>query len=162
MIATTGPLLQAVDRTCAIKQPLALKNGLKIHTALCNIRIPVSQKERIMSNTNFTVAIPDDLLTAAKVMAAKSGTSLNSIIRNLLDGFVNNESTPLSGNYEILLKYSLGQVAAKKVIKNLHLENVNELNALTIQAGFPIPRVSLQENEDMQKRFSQMLDRANA
>lgn len=115
-----------------------------------------------MSNTNFTVAIPDELLTAAKVMAAKSGTSLNSIIRNLLDGFVNNESTPLSGNYEILLKYSLGQVAAKKAIKSLHLENVNELNALTIQAGFPIPRVSLQENEDMQRRFSQMLDRANA
>jgi len=113
-----------------------------------------------MSNTNFTVAIPDDLLTAAKVMAAKSGTSLNSIIRNLLDGFVNYGSAPLSGNYEILLKYSLGQIAGKRAIKSLHLESDVELNALTIQAGFPLPRVSLQENEDMKQRFHQMLERA--
>ena len=110
--------------------------------------------------SNFTVAIPDDLLTDAKVMAAKTGTSLNSIIRLLLDGFIKNECTPLSGNYEILLKYSLGQFTAKKTMKLLHLSSGAELDDLTLNSGLPLPRLSLQETESMQKRFGNMLDKA--
>ena len=42
-----------------------------------------------MIMSNFAVAIPDDLLMDAKVMAAKTDTSLNSIIRLLLEAFIN-------------------------------------------------------------------------
>ena len=110
--------------------------------------------------SNFTVAIPDDLLTNAKVMAAKAGTSVNALIRTLLDGFVQNESSPMSGNFEILLQYSLGQITPKKAIKLLHLEDEAALEKVTLQAGFPIPRLSLQETDNMQKRFGEMLDKA--
>ncbi len=111
--------------------------------------------------SNFTVAIPDDLLTNAKVMAAKAGTSVNALIRTLLDGFVQNESSPMSGNFEILLQYSLGQISPKKAVKLLHLEDEVALEKITLQAGFPIPRLSLQETDNMQKRFGEMLDKAS-
>ena len=111
---------------------------------------------------NFTVALPDDLLTDAKVAAAKTGTSVNSIIRVLLDGFVKNQRSALSGNYEILLKYSLGQVSPARAVALLHLENGQALNNLAIQAGLPLPRLSPQEEEAMQKRFGEMLDRAES
>ncbi len=110
--------------------------------------------------SNFTVAIPDDLLTNAKVMAAKAGTSVNALIRTLLDGFVQNESSPMSGNFEILLQYSLGQITPKKAVKLLHLEDEAALEKITLQAGFPVPRLSLQETDNMQKRFGEMLDKA--
>ena len=111
--------------------------------------------------SNFTVAIPDDLLTDAKIMAAKAGTSVNALIRTLLDGFVQNESSPRSGNFEILLQYSLGQIVPKKAVKLLHLEDEAALEKVTLQAGFPIPRLSLQETDNMQKRFGEMLDKAS-
>ena len=110
--------------------------------------------------SNFTVAIPDDLLTNTKVMAAKAGTSVNALIRTLLDGFVQNESSPMSGNFEILLQYSLGQITPKKAVKLLHLEDEAALEKITLQAGFPVPRLSLQETDNMQKRFGEMLDKA--
>jgi plasmid stability protein len=111
--------------------------------------------------SNFIVAIPDELLTDAKVMAAKTGTSLNAIIRSLLDGFVQSESSPMAGNFELLLKYSLGQLTAKQTIKLLHLKDEAALHVLTLKAGFPLPRLSIQETEIMKKRFSEMLAKAS-
>jgi hypothetical protein len=108
----------------------------------------------------FTVAIPEELLRDAKAMAAKTGTSMSAIVRLLLEGFVKSEAPPLSGNYEILLKYSLGQLSAPRAAHMLHLETDTELNALALQAGFPLPRLALQETEAMQKRFGEMLDMA--
>jgi hypothetical protein len=112
--------------------------------------------------SNFTVAIPDDLLTDAKVMAAKSGTSVNALICTLLEGFVKNKSSPMSGNFDILLQYSLGQITPRKAVKLLHLEDDATLNRVTLQAGFPIPRLSLQETDNMQRRFGEMLDKASS
>ena len=112
--------------------------------------------------SNFTVAIPDDLLADAKVCAAKAGTSVNSIIRVLLEGFVRNESVPLSGNSEILFKYSLGQITDKKAMKLLHLENEDVLRLMTLHAGLPIPRLSDQETEAMSKKFGEMIERFGA
>ena len=112
--------------------------------------------------SNFTVAIPDDLLADAKVCAAKAGTSLNSIIRVLLEGFVRNASAPLSGNSEILFKYSLGQISDQKAMKLLHLESEEVLRLMTLHAGLPIPRLSDQENEVMSKKFGEMIHRFGA
>lgn len=112
--------------------------------------------------SNFTVAIPDNLLTDSKIMAAKTGVSLNALIRNLLEGFIQMESPPFSGNFEILFRYSLGQLTAKKAANLLHLDDEEALQMMTLNAGFPIPRLSSQESESMQKRFSDMLDRHSA
>lgn len=112
--------------------------------------------------SNFTVAIPDELLTDAKVMAAKSGTSLNAIIRALLEGFVQKESSSMTGNFEILLQYSLGQLSAKGAVKKLHLDDESTLNLMTRSAALPLPRLSLEENEAMRKRFGEMLNKAKA
>lgn len=108
--------------------------------------------------SNFTVSIPDDLLTEAKVVAARSGVSLNAIIRNLLEGVVQNTSVSMSGNFEILMKYSLGQVSAKRAGILLHLEDESLLVDMTKKAGLPIPTIALREAESMRKRFGKMLD----
>lgn len=112
--------------------------------------------------TNFTVAIPDDLLADAKVCAAKTGTSVNSIIRVLLEGFVKNENSPLSGNYEILFKYSLGQITGQKAMKLLHLDDDEVLRLMVLHAGLPLPRLSESENEAMSKKFGEMVERFGA
>jgi hypothetical protein len=112
--------------------------------------------------TNFTVAIPDDLLADAKVCAAKAGTSVNSILRVLLEGFVRNESAPLSGNSEILFKYSLGQMTEQKAMKLLHLDDEEDLRLMVLRAGLPLPRLSEQETEVMSKKFGEMIERFGA
>ena len=109
--------------------------------------------------SNFTVAIPDDLLADAKVVAAKAGTSLNAILRTLLEGYVRNERGPLTGNYEILFRYSLGQISEKEAVKELHLDDINLLGVLTVKAGLPLPRLSLEETASMKKNFGEMIDR---
>ena len=108
---------------------------------------------------NVTVAIPDELLSQAKVVAARTDTSVNATIRQLLEGHIRNEGVPLSGNYEILFKYSAGQISEQSAMKELHLGNVEALALMTIQAGFPLPRLSLQETAAMQKNFGDMIDR---
>lgn len=107
---------------------------------------------------NFTVAIPDDLLVDAKVAAAKCSLSLNAVLRQLLEGFVRNESLSLCGNYEILFRYSLGLIAEDKAIETLHLDRAGDLKVMTIAAGLPMPRLSAQETEEMQKTFGAAMD----
>jgi len=108
---------------------------------------------------NFTIAIPDDLFADATACAEKTGASLDSIIRQLLEGYVRNESVPLSGNYEILFRYSLGQVPENGAMREPHLDDEAALSALMIQAGLPLPRLSLEETAAMQKNFGEMIDR---
>ncbi len=108
------------------------------------------------------VGVPSDLLADAKVMAAKTGNPLSSIILGLLAGFVKNEAGPLTGNYEILLAYSLGRISAGNAAHQLHLDSESALNKLTLEAGLPIPRLGLQETEAMRKRFAETMDKAAA
>ena len=66
----------------------------------------------------------------------------------------------MTGNFEILLQYSLGQITAKNAVKQLHLEDNDALNLMTRNSGLPLPRLSMEENEAMRQRFSEMLDKA--
>lgn len=106
-----------------------------------------------------TVDIPDDLHTDAKACAVKGGTSVSAIIRHLLEGYVRNQNAPLPGNFEVLFRYSLGQVSQEEAMRELHLESEDALHFLTNQAGLPRPRLSLAETAAMQKHFGDMLDR---
>lgn len=108
--------------------------------------------------SNFTVSIPDDLLTDAKVVAAKTGTSVNAIIRLLLDGFVQKQRLTMSGNFEILLRYSLGSISAKTAVKQLHLEDEESLYRLLSCEKLPVSRLSSEVTDGMQKRFTTMCD----
>jgi len=108
---------------------------------------------------NFTVAIPDELLAEAKVAAARTDTSVNAILRQLLEGFVRGQAAALPGNFEVLFRYSLGQVSGQEAIKALHLADEETLHRMTIQAGFPLPRLSLQETAAMRKVAGDMMDR---
>jgi len=107
---------------------------------------------------NFTVSIPEDLLSRAKVVAAMTNTSVNATVRALLEQHVQMLEKPLSGNYELLFKYSLGQLSEDSLIRDLHLESHEELRILVLQAGLPLPRLSLDEQKEMQDRFSKILD----
>ena len=109
--------------------------------------------------TNFTVAIPNDLLSETKVIAAKTNTSVNAIIRMLLEGFIENKNAIMSGNSEILLKYSLGKISTKEAMKQLHVPNKENLDFMVVQSGFPIPRILEKIELNMQNKFSDMLDR---
>lgn len=109
--------------------------------------------------SNFTVAIPDDLLADAKIAAAKAGTSVNSVIRTLLEGFVRNESGPLTGNFEIIFRYSIGKLTAAKAVQELHLDTDEQLRAMTLQSGLPLPRLSINETDGMEKHFGTMVER---
>ncbi len=108
--------------------------------------------------SNFTVAIPDDLLSDAKIVAAQTGTSVNSIIRQLLEGHVRSQRSAMPGNYEILFKYSLGQVTSRTAVRELHLDSDEALHAMVVNAGLPLPRLSQQETEQMQKRLHEMVE----
>jgi hypothetical protein len=44
-------------------------------------------------------------------------------------------------------------------MKELHLDDEESLSALTIQAGLPLPRLSLEETAVMQKNLGEMIDR---
>lgn len=109
---------------------------------------------------NFTVAIPADLLADAKVAAARANTSLSQLVRVLLEGCVKNQSIAMSGNFDILLRFSLGQITAQQAQKLLHLDDPLVLDTMLSSAGLPMPRLSLQQTDAMQRRFGEMLDRA--
>lgn len=107
----------------------------------------------------ITINIPDDLLADTKACAAKAGVSVSELIRHLLAGHVRNERATLPGNFEVLLRFSLGQISERDAMAELHLDDEDALSVLTILAGLPLPRLSLEETAAMQKSFGEMLDR---
>ena len=107
----------------------------------------------------ITITVPDELLADAKACAAKAGVSVSELVRHLLAGHVRNERAPLPGNFEILLRFSLGQVSERDAMAELHLDDEDALSVLTILAGLPLPRLSLEETAAMRKNFGEMLDR---
>jgi len=105
------------------------------------------------------IEIPEALAVEVDAMAAKAGVSTNEVVRALLEGFVQAERAPLSGNIEILLQFSLGQLEAAKAAQMLHLADENILYLLVRQVGLPLPRLSLEQTEAMRKQFGEMLDK---
>ena len=108
---------------------------------------------------NFTVAIPDELLAKSKVVAALAETSVNALIRALLEGHIESSSSALSGNYQILFRYSIGKITEEKALALLQQPDRERLHNLVRHAGLPLPRLDLQEAKKMQETFSEMIDR---
>ena len=97
-----------------------------------------------MATVNFTGSVDRDLLKRAKVIAAKTDTSVNALfnaeLRHLVETF---EAAELTGNqnFKVLLDFSLGRVADGKAMQALGIDSEEDLFLLMVQAHLPMPRL---------------------
>lgn len=111
-----------------------------------------------MANVNFTGAVDRDLLKRAKIIAAKSDTSINALfnaeLRYLVDTF---EAAEASGNqnYRTLLDFSLGRTDDLAAMQALGIDSDEDLFLLMAQAHLPMPRME-------QASTQRMVDELNA
>jgi len=93
---------------------------------------------------NFTGAVERELLKRAKIIAAKSDTSVNALfnaeLRYLVETF---EAAEASGNqnFKTLLDFSLGRVDDQQAMATLGIDGPEDLFLLMTQAHLPMPRL---------------------
>jgi hypothetical protein len=93
---------------------------------------------------NFTGAVDRDLLRRAKVIAAKSDTSVNALFNAELRHFVDTfEAAEVSGNqnFKTLLDFSLGRNDDRTAMAALGIDSAEDLFLLMAQAHLPMPRL---------------------
>jgi len=104
------------------------------------------------ATVNFTASIDRDLLKRAKVIAAKSETSVNALfgaeLRYLVETFEAAEATG-NQNYRTLLDFSLGRIDDLSAMAELDLDSEEDLFLLMTQARLPMPRLSNQRTRKM-------------
>jgi hypothetical protein len=112
------------------------------------------------SMSNVTFAIEDDLLRKAKMAAVQMDTSLNSIVRTLLAGFVNSvgEPTKQTGNYRKLLDFSLGRIPYRKLMTEMHIESDEQLFLMMCAADLPMPTLPADELAKMATTLEMLTD----
>ena len=97
-----------------------------------------------MANVNFTSAVDRDLLKRAKVLAAKTETSVNALfnaeLRYLVETFEAAEATS-NQNFRILLDFSLGRRDDRTTMAALGIDSEEDLFLLMAQARLPLPRL---------------------
>lgn len=117
----------------------------------------------MVTTVNFTAAVDRDLLQRAKVVAAKSGTSINALfnaeLRYLLDTFEAAEDAG-NQNYKTLLAFSLGRINDLTAMQALGLDNGEDLFLLMAQAHLPMPRLSEPVTQAMVEKPSALMLRA--
>jgi hypothetical protein len=105
-----------------------------------------------MATVNFTGAVDRDLLKRAKVIAAKTDTSVNALfnaeLRHLVETF---EAAEVSGNqnFRVLLDFSLGRLAGNEAMRTLGIDSEEDLFLLMAQAHLPMPRLSEADTRSM-------------
>ncbi len=113
-----------------------------------------------MSETvNFTGAVDRELLKRAKVIAAKSDTSVNALfnaqLRYLVETFESAESAR-NANYATLLAFSLGKLDDLAAMQALAIDSEEDLFLLMAQAHLPMPRLGEAETARMVKALHQL------
>ena len=104
------------------------------------------------TTVNFTGAVDRDLLKRAKIIAAKTDTSVNALfnaeLRHLVETF---EAAEVSGNqnYRLLLDFSLGRLAGDATMRALGIDSEEDLFLLMAQAHLPMPRLPDAVTRDM-------------
>lgn len=97
-----------------------------------------------MATVNFTGAVDRDLLKRAKIIAAKTDTSVNALfnaeLRHLVETF---EAAEVSGNqnFRVLLDFSLGRLVDDEAMRALGIDSEEDLFLLMAQAHLPMPRL---------------------
>jgi hypothetical protein len=96
------------------------------------------------STVNFTGSVDRDLLKRAKIIAAKSDTSINALfnaeLRHLVDTFDAAERSA-NQNFKTLLDFSLGRADEVVTLDKLGIDGVEDLFLLMAQAHLPMPRL---------------------
>jgi hypothetical protein len=97
-----------------------------------------------MATVNFTGSVDRDLLRRAKVIAAKTDTSVNALfnaeLRHLVETFEAAESTS-NQNFKVLLDFSLGRISDDRAQEALGIDSEEDLFLLMAQAHLPMPRL---------------------
>ena len=93
---------------------------------------------------NFTGAVDRELLKRAKIIAAKSDTSVNALfnaeLRYLVETFEAAEASK-NQNFSMLLAFSLGRVDDHAAMTALGIDSQEDLFLLMAQAHLPMPRL---------------------
>jgi hypothetical protein len=97
-----------------------------------------------MATVNFTGAVDRELLKRAKIIAAKTDTSVNALfnaeLRYLVETFEAAEAVG-NQNYRSLLDFSLGRIDARAAMTALGIDTEEDLFLLMAQAHLPMPRL---------------------
>ena len=126
-----------------------------IDTQSCIAHIYVlsnSEGMSVAATVNFTGSVDRDLLKRAKVVAAKSDTSINALfnaeLRYLVETF---EAAERSGNrnFATLLDFSLGRLGDGEAMDALGIDSVEDLFLLMAQAHLPMPRIAEAQTQQM-------------
>ena len=114
----------------------------------------------MVTTVNFTAAVDRDLLQRARVVAAKSGTSINALfnaeLRYLLETFEAAEDAG-NQNYKTLLAFSLGRINDLTAMQALGLANGEDLVLFMAQAHLPMPRLSEQVTQGMVEKLHALM-----
>ena len=104
------------------------------------------------TTVNFTGSVDRALLKRAKVIAAKSDTSINALfnaeLRYLVETF---EAAELGGNqnFRTLLDFSLGRIDDHTALAALGSDSQEDLFLLMVQAHLPMPRLPVDATQCM-------------
>ena len=102
---------------------------------------------------NITFALDDELIAAAKAVAARHGTSVTSLVRTSLEQqvAVDNDcsATRASGVMQELIDYSLGFKPRTAVMAELGLDDYGSLLRLMNAANLPHPIVPITKRKAM-------------
>ena len=114
-----------------------------------------------MSTTvNFTGSVDRDLLRRAKVIAAKTDTSVNALfnaeLRYLVETFEAAESVD-NHNYKTLLNFSLGRVDDVTAMQMLGINSEEDLFLLMAQAHLPMPRLPEDKTQAMVTELNELV-----
>ena len=102
---------------------------------------------------NITFALDDELIAAAKAVAARHGTSVTSLVRTSLEQQVavdnDSSSTRASVVMQALIDYSLGFKPRIAVMAELGLDDYGSLLRLLNAASLPHPIVPITKRKAM-------------
>ena len=93
------------------------------------------------STTNFTGSVDRDLLRRAKVIAAKTNTSVNALFNAELRYLVETFEAADNQNYKTLLDFSLSRIDDVTAMQRLGIDSEEDLFLLIAQAHLPMPRL---------------------
>lgn len=97
-----------------------------------------------MANVNFTGAVDRELLKRAKIIAAKTDTSVNAIfnaeLRYLVETFEAAEAAR-NENFRVLFDFSMGRLNGRLAMTALGIDSEEDLFLLMAQSRLPMPRL---------------------
>ena len=112
--------------------------------------------------SNITFSFDDELIGAAKALAARQGTSVNALVRSALEHQVaiagsTYSGAAISGVIAALLDYSSGRRPRAAVMAELGLQDYGALLRLLNATGLPHPFLPLSRREQMAVGLSKLL-----